>query len=311
MKVLVAVDSVRFLDEVERFFGLFPVELGCDVRVVTVVEDVSRLVQDLGGQTFGASPLYERLQFQARAEATKLLGSVAGRFTDQGFVITTTLLEGNPADEITRYASDHEIDLVVVGSHDLDRLERILIGSVSFQVLTRTHQEVLIVRPSETLRDGNEMTEPRTASILYADDGSRFADEGMNFLRRLAARGSREFRLTVSAVLPLIKLFRMDLRSRLSPSWALQHEARKKSLDDRCVELRGLGFICESLLSEEHDVGAALVTQAEQLSADLVLVGRCGKRSLQRLFPGSTAYHVATQAKCSVWIGAGVDPERG
>ena len=51
-------------------------------------------------------------------------------------------------------------------------------------------------------------------------------------------------------------------------------------------------------------MGRAVIDQAVQSSATLILAGRCGKRGLQRLFLGSTAYKLASEAPCSVWIGS-------
>jgi nucleotide-binding universal stress UspA family protein len=54
--------------------------------------------------------------------------------------------EGRPAEQIIKTAQDNKVDLVVLGSGDAGRLERLLVGSTSEQVLASGTSSVLIVR---------------------------------------------------------------------------------------------------------------------------------------------------------------------
>ena len=67
-----------------------------------------------------------------------------------GLSITTELIFGDPADVICRRADDLEVDLVVVGSRGLGTLHRLLLGSVSQAVVSRSRRSVLVVRPDES-----------------------------------------------------------------------------------------------------------------------------------------------------------------
>ena len=245
MKALLAADDPRLLDEVERLLERFPLPAGSELQVLTVVDDVYGLVRELGGETFGAAGFYDQIQQQALEQARSLLDGVSGRFSGQDYSITTKLLEGAPSAEIVGCAKAEGADLVIVGSHGMDRIERALIGSVAFHVLGHTEQEVLIVRPPAPTKPDPGTGSP---SILFADDGSAFADDGVRFLRRLASQRC-DAHVTASAVMPLIKLYRMDLKAHLSESWRLKCRARRASLERRCEEIRSLGFECDSLLS--------------------------------------------------------------
>ena len=53
---------------------------------------------------------------------------------------------GRPADEICRFAADHDVDLIVMGSHGRGALKRAFLGSVSHAVVNSAHCAVTVVR---------------------------------------------------------------------------------------------------------------------------------------------------------------------
>jgi len=53
---------------------------------------------------------------------------------------------GCPADEITRFAQEHSIDLIVLPSHGRTGLMRMMIGSVAERVVRLAHCPVLVLR---------------------------------------------------------------------------------------------------------------------------------------------------------------------
>ena len=56
------------------------------------------------------------------------------------------LLEGNPAEEILRYAGEAPADLIVLGTHGRTGLKRLLMGSVAEKVLRGAACSVLVVK---------------------------------------------------------------------------------------------------------------------------------------------------------------------
>jgi len=65
---------------------------------------------------------------------------------EHGGPIETAVVVGRPAREIVRYADDHDIDQIVMGSHGRDRASRVLLGSVAETVARRAPVPVTIVR---------------------------------------------------------------------------------------------------------------------------------------------------------------------
>ncbi|GGH75666.1 nucleotide-binding universal stress UspA family protein [Pullulanibacillus pueri] len=60
--------------------------------------------------------------------------------------VTTLLLEGDPGEEIVRYAKEKEFDLIILGNRGLNKLQEVFLGSVSHYVAQHATCPVLIVK---------------------------------------------------------------------------------------------------------------------------------------------------------------------
>lgn len=58
----------------------------------------------------------------------------------------TTILRGEPGPEIVKYANEQQVDLVVIGRRGLNRLQEMVLGSVSHKVMKRVNCPALIVK---------------------------------------------------------------------------------------------------------------------------------------------------------------------
>ncbi|MGC8584435.1 MAG: universal stress protein [Thermoproteus sp.] len=83
---------------------------------------------------------YDKIKKKGEELLAEARGSCAGLDAE------CKLLEGDPAEEIIKFAKDVRADLIVIGSRGLSRLKRILLGSVSARVATEAATSVLIVR---------------------------------------------------------------------------------------------------------------------------------------------------------------------
>lgn len=81
----------------------------------------------------------ERAESAEIAETTKAVGDAPGG-------LQQVQIWGHPADEIRQYAKDHDVDLIVMGSHGRSGLMRALLGSVSHNVVNTAPCAVTIVR---------------------------------------------------------------------------------------------------------------------------------------------------------------------
>jgi nucleotide-binding universal stress UspA family protein len=131
--VLLAYDrsepSRRAVDRIRTFMP------DASVAVVTVAPPVYK---DRTASQFADEPDAEKQQ-AALAEAKAL-------FAESGIEALGAAPVGLPADEIVRLAKESGADLIVLGARGLNPLKRLVLGSVSTDVLHRAPCDVLVVK---------------------------------------------------------------------------------------------------------------------------------------------------------------------
>lgn len=88
-----------------------------------------------------APGLTEKMEVRAGA----MLAEVARRFAEEGIAAKTEVHIGEPHEVIVETAQRHGVDLIVMGSHGVTGLRRILMGSVTSRVIGHAPCKVLVV----------------------------------------------------------------------------------------------------------------------------------------------------------------------
>jgi nucleotide-binding universal stress UspA family protein len=83
---------------------------------------------------------------KAKDIARRLVNQHAQQLIQAGFTAEPICKSGDPAEEIMKVASKQKADLIVMGARGLGTIDRVLLGSVSMQVLQYAHCPVLVVR---------------------------------------------------------------------------------------------------------------------------------------------------------------------
>lgn len=81
-----------------------------------------------------------------REHAQDVVAAVEEAARDEGIDVTSRIVEGDPAALICTAASEHDAELIVIGSHGWSALRRFVFGSVSSTVLHEAPCPVLVVR---------------------------------------------------------------------------------------------------------------------------------------------------------------------
>lgn len=123
-KVLVAVEGQEDAFRIQSWLTAHPFKTSVEVCVLTVPQ---------------------ALRFASAMEfAEKLVKSTASAIRKPSYSVTTQVATGEP-EKVLAEQSKH-FDLLVVGSHGRNKLERFLLGSVSHSVVHRATCSVLVVR---------------------------------------------------------------------------------------------------------------------------------------------------------------------
>ena len=72
-------------------------------------------------------------------------------FVDQHFKefphTKTSVVAGDPSEEVLNYIKEHEIDLVIMGTHGRKGMDKIIFGSVAERVVKNSPVPVMVVNP--------------------------------------------------------------------------------------------------------------------------------------------------------------------
>lgn len=224
-------------------------------------------------------------------ELTDYVISQVAEIIDSSIEVQSVVEFGVPYAAIVRAAEDLDAQLIVVGSRGSTGLGRLLLGGVAERVVRYAHGPVLVVRPTA-----------RSGTVLAATD---LSDPSLPAVEA-AARASREqnLKLTLIHVVELPAQL-MSGFSPLGPVPAVPDgeaiaevkEAAKVLLRDLLVRFGVEGNV---EVMTHHRAAAAIVAKADEIGAELVVVGTHGRTGLARMTLGSIAEQVVGRAHCSV-----------
>jgi nucleotide-binding universal stress UspA family protein len=78
-------------------------------------------------------------------EAQKVLEPALARMRERGFRVTSAWKTGAAGETVARFAQEGGYELVIMGTHGYGALGRLVMGSVTTQVLARCTTPVLLV----------------------------------------------------------------------------------------------------------------------------------------------------------------------
>ena len=101
-------------------------------------------------QDIGATTAMNDILRAIREAGEEIVRETAQTIANSGVIaVEEVLREGHPAEEILTYAREEGMDLIVMGTHGRRGLGRLLLGSVTEEVVRTSPVPVLTVRMSE------------------------------------------------------------------------------------------------------------------------------------------------------------------
>lgn len=113
-------------------------------------------------------------------------------------------------------------------------------------------------------------------------------------------RLSKDSEVKALSVLPLIKMFRQDIRQQLNWVWQEKKEAARQGLEWVDKEIHWATPHVATELLESPDVAQAILDAASAMDSDLIVLGHKGKGAVAQFLTGSVTTKVAHHATCSV-----------
>ena len=141
-KIVYPVDFTENSEKVLPYVKLMVERLGADLDIVHVVKSA----EEFAGYEMGAA-LYTTWEKELTEGAQKAMERFVEDHMSDIKNVGTSVLIGDPVEEIVDYATKNNVGLIVIGTHGRKGLERILFGSVAEGVVKNAPCPVLSVNP--------------------------------------------------------------------------------------------------------------------------------------------------------------------
>jgi nucleotide-binding universal stress UspA family protein len=271
---------------------------GCLLASLPLPTDAQvTVLSSLSGYDWVEPALFAEWALQGEALAQRDAEEAALPLRQRGVPVVVRVRRGSAAAEILYQAEEDRAALIVVGSHGKGAMERFLTGSVSERVARYAHTSVLVARGEKLQR------------AVLAVDGTESSEHALAALARLPL--PEKLALTVVYVLPA---------NALAPPVSLLPSANYAKLVDqyeteqRKMAEQVLGRAEQRLRAGPVEVqvryGAPaeqIIATAQEIGADLIVVGSANHSALGRLFLGSVSSRVLSHAPCSVLVARSED----
>lgn len=229
--------------------------------------------------------LHEAVESAIREECAALAPQAQVR-------VHTATLEGPLHRTLPAWLAEHPADLVVLGAYGESGWRQVLLGSTAERLLRQCRVPVLLVR-NEVIGD--------YARILLATDFSTAADEAAAFGVALTAP-AHHFLVHADERLYEPHLAFIGVKTDIVEEYRRDRGiAAMRRLEASATQLAGDKYSLVPILRDAPP-SRALTELAEEIAADLVVVGSSGRGQVAREFLGSVSHHVATTLPCDVLV---------
>jgi nucleotide-binding universal stress UspA family protein len=205
--------------------------------------------------------------------------------------VESYVCEGEPPDVIVETAVAKDADLIALGTYGRKGLKRLLMGSVTSQVILNSQCDVLVVNKECTQCTG------KYRSLLVPFDGSDSSKKAL--LRACELSKLEGGEITVLYVIPRYEEM-MDFFKTEELTKRLFQEAEK--IADHARQLAaGQGVQIKAVVQEGH-ASEQITEIADKFKNDLIVMGSHGWRGMSKAIMGSTAERIIAHASRPILI---------
>jgi nucleotide-binding universal stress UspA family protein len=208
------------------------------------------------------------------------------RAPDENVRLEYRLADGHAAPEILNVADEIQTGLIVIGTHGRSGLGRLLLGSVTEQVLRGAACPVLACKQSPAAKIN---------TILFPTDVSEASEAALGVAFSLARDyHARLIVLHVAAIGPPTPYSAFERM--LAESAAYRSEVEDKLRHCQKPDCNA------DFRVEQGDAAEQIIRVAQEARCDLLVMGSHGRTGLSRLVMGSVAEKVLRNASCPVLL---------
>ena len=240
---------------------------------------------------------YKEIRRKLRADALQKLREFVKRQTRTKVLPQCVVHEGCKLSEssinserILSFAKAQAVNLIVMGTHGLGGVDRLMLGSVTEKVLRKARCPVLVVRkPAHDFVSPGEKADPiNIKKIVLCMDFSKHAQHALNHAFSIAKQYNAE--LTLFHVLE-----HPPGSADIQSTTAKATEQLRESVPPRAPKPSHVKFLVR--IGKPYQ---QIVEVAREAQTDLVIMGVRGRSSLNSALFGSTTYRVIQLGPCPV-----------
>ena len=227
--------------------------------------------------TFGIQPYFvdTNLIKEFKDDAHKKYDKLRSLFVHLTSPVSFHILNGPVTPLICDFIKDHEIDLVVMGTHGSSGLKEYFIGSNTEKVVRYSSVPVFSIRQAPDLMHVRKIVFPSSLVL----DQHEFVEK---------VKALQEF---FNAVLHVLLI---NTRLKFKPDREI------KALLEEFVKHYKLNNYTLNWRSEEFEQDG-IIHFADEINADMIAMGTHGRRGLTHFFSGSIAEDVMNRVACPIW----------
>ena len=282
-KILFATDGSQNAELAATTAVGFAKNTGSELNVVTIAEE------------YPHHEAYWPLAERSRQRAQEVLAEQTRKIVNLGGAIGQHHLRtGTAAKEVVRSAEEMGAGLVVMGSRGRGRMRRAIMGSVSDSVVRHAHCPVVVVRWKPIVLP---------AKILVATDGSEEARLAAATAADLTRRtGSELYLVHVGKDLTHWSYSGVDVGPLPGIDQDELDRQAKRLLEAELERLKSSGTEVAGSRPRRGRAEEEVVDLAEEVGADLIVMGSRGLGGMSRALVGSVSDSVVRHAHCPVMV---------
>lgn len=257
------------------------------VEEALLVESCSKVEEGEYAQSYVTEVLDKNLQEQRRI------------LESQGIRVETRIAPGSAKKEICRFAAEEDCQLIVAGAEARTLVSEPLIGGTAYEIIHFCTKPILLVRLSQTKKEGISYYEPACPAylenILFPTDFSQTAAKAFEVVKELAAAGAKK-----------ITLMHVQEQSRIDPYLLSQLRTFNEKDEGRLQEMK---TAIEAVSGAEVEIvliygnpSRDILDRIEDAHVQLVVMGSQGRGYVRDLFLGSVSHNIARHSQASVLL---------
>jgi nucleotide-binding universal stress UspA family protein len=189
-------------------------------------------------------------------------------------------------------AASESADLLVLGAHGATPLRNLMLGTTAERLLRMCRRPMLVAK---------RLPHAAYEQVIVGVDFSRYSAPALNMARRIAP-GAR---------ITIVHAFRVPFEGRLRIAGAADDTIQRYCEEQRQDAVKRIRDLIReskddayriSFAVEHGDPSRVILAKEDELSADLIVIGKHGQSRIEALLLGSVTRHVLTGSKCDVLV---------